>query len=117
MLYLVCHNELVSLITVGVGLYQKLSRNKTLLELAHYGIQDTTYKWIKAFLSNRKQHALVDGATSDRANVVSGVPQGTVLGPLLFMMLHLSGWKDILHVFSHSSNAIISFWSSRLSKT
>jgi hypothetical protein len=31
------------------------------------------------------------------------------------MMLHLSGWKDILHVFSHSSNAIISFWSSRMS--
>jgi hypothetical protein len=32
MLYLVCHNELVSLITVGVGLYQKLSRNITLLD-------------------------------------------------------------------------------------
>jgi hypothetical protein len=78
----------------------------------------TTYKWIEAFLSNRTQQVLVDGATSDRANVVSGVPQGTVLSPLLFnniglfldlatrMMLHLSGWKDISHVFSHSSNAI-----------
>jgi hypothetical protein len=41
----------------------------------HYGIQDTTYKWIEAFPSNRTQQVLVEGATSDRANVVSGVPQ------------------------------------------
>jgi hypothetical protein len=48
------------------------------------GTQGTTSKWIEVFLSNRTQQVLVDGATSDRANVVSGVPQGTVLGPLLF---------------------------------
>jgi hypothetical protein len=41
---------------------------------------------IEAFLSNRTQQVLVDGATSDRANVVSGVPQGTVLSPLLFLI-------------------------------
>ena len=51
-----------------------------------YGIRRSTHQWIKAFLTNRSQQVIVDGATSDRAEVVSGVPQGTVLGPLLFLL-------------------------------
>ena len=55
--------------------FDEVPHQRLLKKLAHYGIQDTTYKWIKAFFSNRKQQVLVHGATSDRANVVSGVPQ------------------------------------------
>ena len=38
------------------------------------------------FLSNRSQHVMVDGCRSKLINVVSGVPQGSVLGPLLFLL-------------------------------
>ncbi|MEW8542121.1 MAG: reverse transcriptase domain-containing protein, partial [Candidatus Thiodiazotropha sp.] len=45
-----------------------------------------THQWIKSFLSGRSQQVIVDGASSEKAPVISGVPQGTVLGPLLFLL-------------------------------
>ena len=49
----------------------------------HYGIRGTTLNWIQNF--NRTQKVVVDGSSSESARVKSGVPQGTVLGPLLFL--------------------------------
>ena len=49
------------------------------------GIQGTTHRWINAFLSDRLQRVIVDGEASDWSVVESGVPQGTVLGPILFI--------------------------------
>ena len=52
-------------------------------KLEHYGIASKILLWITNFLNNRKQRLVVDGSFSNYADVESGVPQGTVLGPLL----------------------------------
>ena len=58
---------------------------RLLHKLDHYGIRGTTLKCIQNFLTNRTQKVVVDGSSSESARVSSGVPQGTVLGPLLFL--------------------------------
>ena len=55
-------------------------------KLKHYGIDEKIWLWIYNFLKDKKQSVVVDGKQSSLIDVVSGVPQGTVLGPLLILL-------------------------------
>ena len=66
--------------------FDKVSHNRLLHKLQHYGVRGNTLNWIRSFLSGRTQKVLCEGQTSEAADVISGVPQGTVLGPLLFLI-------------------------------
>ena len=59
--------------------------NRLLNKLDRYGIRNKTHTWISNFLKYRKQRVVIGGEHSTWTQVMSGVPQGTVLGPLLFL--------------------------------
>ena len=56
------------------------------MKLAYYGIQGMLLDWVKDFLSNRSQIVILNNASSEPTKVLSGVPQGSVLGPLFFLL-------------------------------
>ena len=66
--------------------FDKVVHRYLLLKLEYYGIRHQILQWISSFLSGRTQYVTCNGFQSLSIDVISGVPQGTVLGPLLFLI-------------------------------
>ena len=92
--------------------FDKVSHNKLIERMQGYGIHDSLIQWTKSFLSDRSQRVSVRGTFSKWHNVLSGIPQGSVLGPLLFVLFinslpdsvthsHVYLFADDTKVFKH----------------
>ena len=66
--------------------FDTVLHGRLLHKLQLYGVTGKTNEWIKSWLCQRQQRVVLDGSTSSDSEVLSGIPQGTVLGPLMFLL-------------------------------
>ena len=106
------YDRIISLLEKGLNVdtiyldfskaFDKVDHSLVLKKLSILGIRGTILQWIESFLTNRTQRVLVNGFLSKPAPVISGVPQGSVIGPLLFLILIGDIDKDIASSFISS---------------
>ena len=82
--------------------FDKLDFKIVLRKIKAMGIDGRVFDWIKSFLTERTQQVSVNGILSDPAAVISGVPQGSVLGPLLFLILIADIDAEVIHAIVKS---------------
>ena len=75
--------------------FDRVNHKALLYKLRAMGIGGLFYFILNEFLSNRKQRVVVDGKFSSMVDVVSGVPQGSVLGPVLFTLYTSDMWQNL----------------------
>ena len=80
--------------------FDTVDHNILLSKLKLYGIRGSTHSWFKSYLSNRKQYVEYNNFKSDTKTITHGVPQGSILGPLLFIIY--------MNDFSRSSDLLFS---------
>ena len=68
--------------------FDKVHHRRLLHKLDFYWLRGSFYKWINSWHSVRTQQVVLDGQASDPVSVLSGVPQGSVLGPVLFLFFY-----------------------------
>ena len=83
-----------------------------LSKLHHYGIRGVANKWFSSYLLNRYQKVSINGVSSQRLPITCGVPQGSILGPLLFLLyindMHFATENSKVYHFADDTNLLYS---------
>ena len=78
--------------------------------MEHYGIRGPYNKWLSSYLSQRKQTLTINNSKSKQGDITCGVPQGSVLGPLLFLIyindMNVAVKSSIIHHFADDKNLL-----------
>ena len=104
-------------IVVGVYLdfskaFDTVDHDILLTKLYHYGIRGNALQWFKSYMSERKQFVTYNGTSSSMKTICCGVPQGSILGPILFL-LYINDLSNVCKntepfLFADDSNLFIS---------
>ena len=81
--------------------FDKVPKTRLLQKLSAYGIEGKVLCWIADFLSDRKMRIMVRGEYSEWVDVISGVPQGSVLGPIILFLIYVNDIPETVNCSIH----------------
>ena len=77
--------------------FDTVDHNLLLIKLEYVGVRGQTLEWFKSYLSNRSQVVFINGVLSEHEQIKCGVPQGSILGPLLFL-IYINDLSSIIDI-------------------
>ena len=80
-------NQKIYYYSVELGYFHSnINKSALLTKMEYYGVRGIALEWFKSYLNSRKQYVYINGETSQLKDIACGVPQGSVLGPFLFLI-------------------------------